>query len=239
MATFRDIPDDVTAGIIGSFSEPIQVVQQRHLGEVWYRRYLQLLPSLVDNQELLQYAVDAKDETLIIDLLSINQGDLHDHPDLDPDLRTETLTWLGRFAAADLSQAFGFHLAKLPIFVVNLTMTLDQVYSTAQGRVDNHHGRHGQFILALEANLVSILNDMVYFDGIVKTVFLPWARRHPEYLQLIFSFNNDNELIERTITLFTQHKIDLHSEDIHDIVQNNTDLSDDNIQRLHNYPWTE
>lgn len=231
--SLTDIPPEVTANIVGSFDTAEEVVERRRLGGEWYRRYLRLLPLLVNERAMFDYGTRTKDEDFLVDLLILNLGDLGDHPDLDEDLRTTTLTWLERFVMADLSQEFGYDLTRLPIFVVNLTITLDKIFSHVYARLS-----HIINVDHVTAAITRTIETMLHFDSITNTVLLPWVRRYPEYRSLMLRYNDNNDAIQRLLELFQDHKIDLHSQDIRDIY-GNVALSDDNRQRLSNYPYVE
>lgn len=223
------IPRDIVSNVIASFDSRKETIQRRRLGPEWFRRYLELLPCL-DLNRGLEWGLTQGDEEFLIDLLIINDGDLRDIPNLNADHQTATTIWLHRFVQRNLGQKFGHALARLPKFVVNMVITLEAIFVWIQARLRSICGTDD-----IACFMVPLLYDLLYFEGIVRRIFIPWVRRHPEHRSLIFQYNTDPELISKLLELFISNKVELDTGDIEDVLDGNTYLTEELRLRFLNY----
>jgi hypothetical protein len=169
-----DIPAEVVSDVIGGYDNTLEIVQRRKLGPEWFRRYLVVVPSLVADNEIMTYALETKDEDLIIDILSVTNGDVDDvynlpvgsHPSFNKTYGIRFLSILERFVSAQLSQKFGDRLATLPMFVSNLSIMLCKMVSTIEHNYLLNISERQALVSALHRSI----DSLGYFDRIDRAV---------------------------------------------------------------------
>lgn len=238
--SYTCLPKDVVENVIGSFDAPVDIIQRRRLGEVWYRRYVQRLPWIVQTlglQEIVDLALNNRDEALMLDILTLTDGNVGENEitDIERGILTTT-TLLHRLMQAGFSQAFGDSLTKFATFVTNTITTL--VEYMAKREWDHWHpeAMYGTEWSHIERLVASLL----YFDALSRRVFLPWIRRNSTKHILLFASLNDITTVSALLDLFERYRLPIYQFDMGNIIRNYHDHGDDwanqIVSRLDRYP---
>jgi hypothetical protein len=214
---YHDISLDVVSNVIGSYDDKMDIIHRRKIGPEWYRRYRTLLPSLAGDDDVMEQAIEDKDEDLIIDILNMVDGDLGDSPGTPPDHSSNTVRLLSSCAEQKFSQKFGERLAMMPAFITNLNLTAERLFRTV-GKT------------TLDPRVMEALNQWVqsllYFDTMAKGVLKVWIRRYPANVKMLFYIENTEDEAIRFIAFLDKYRVVIHVKDIEEIMENYLAASD-------------
>jgi hypothetical protein len=183
----------------------IDVIRRRKLNNGWFRLYINVLPGLVNNVEVMNYALEVKDEDLIIDILKVRDGKIdpiHADPNGSEAVVTygaQYITMLKRFVQAGLSQEFGDKLASFPTFItvfsfilMKITVTIDRLQLLESRR----EGYHNQILMVL----YRLIEDLGYFNRIGRSVLQTYLQE-PDHLYVLLDSAADDEEATKILTL--------------------------------------
>jgi hypothetical protein len=246
--------EDVSNVIYGD-DDMMEIVQRHKLGPEWLRRYQTILPSPVTDFEIMNYALEVKNEDLIIDILSLGDGDFNDaHFDVDTDTddsvfgsphNDKFLLMLNRFAKAELSQKFGDRLASLPIFIIALSQVLcaiNSLNSHIHGLI-NEQKPDSSHLDKLYTEGVAILRrimDVLTYFGRIECLVLRTYCRDPINMFTILATASDDDTAIKLIALAEKYQVYLsdYFMPLSEIFKRLDPPANRAIELLSQYPYT-